>query len=67
MRQRVSFDWFHHPEMGQRIARAEADFVEGRFERTDTPDEAAALLDRWKRGGALLGDSPQTRSTSKTP
>jgi AbrB family looped-hinge helix DNA binding protein len=40
--------WFHHPEMQARIARAEADFREGRFTRTETPEEAQVLLDALK-------------------
>jgi len=40
--------WFHHPEMQARVAEAEADFREGRFTRTETPDEAQAHLDRLK-------------------
>jgi bifunctional DNA-binding transcriptional regulator/antitoxin component of YhaV-PrlF toxin-antitoxin module len=40
--------WFHHPEMQSRIAEAEAEFHEGRFTRTETPDEAQAYLDRLK-------------------
>src|SRR3954453_22111365 len=42
--------WFHHPEMQARIAEAEADFREGRFTVTDTPEEAQAYLDSLKRG-----------------
>jgi AbrB family looped-hinge helix DNA binding protein len=40
--------WFHHPEMQARIAEAEADLREGRFTRTETPEEAQALLDSLK-------------------
>lgn len=40
--------WFHHPEMQQRIARAEAGFSEGRSTVTKTPEEAQAVLDRLK-------------------
>lgn len=40
--------WFHHPEMQARVAEAETDFREGRFTRTETPDEAQAYLDRLK-------------------
>jgi AbrB family looped-hinge helix DNA binding protein len=40
--------WFHHPEMQARVARAEADFREGRFTRTETLDEAQGLLDALK-------------------
>jgi AbrB family looped-hinge helix DNA binding protein len=41
--------WFHHPEMQARIARAEKDFSEGRSTRTETPEDAQALLDSLKR------------------
>lgn len=41
--------WFHHPGMQARIARAEKDFAEGRAARTETPEEAQALLDSLKR------------------
>jgi hypothetical protein len=41
--------WFHHPEMQTRVARAERDFVEGRSTRTQTPEEAQALLDSLKQ------------------
>ena len=41
--------WFHHPEMQARIACSEKDFVEGRATRTETPEEAQALLDSLKR------------------
>jgi bifunctional DNA-binding transcriptional regulator/antitoxin component of YhaV-PrlF toxin-antitoxin module len=41
--------WFHHPEVQARIAEAEGDFREGRFVRTETPDEAQAYLDSLKR------------------
>lgn len=37
--------WFHHPEMQARVAEAEADFREGRFVETKTPEEAQAYLD----------------------
>ena len=40
--------WFHHPEMQQRIARAEADFGEARSIETTTPEAAQRLLDRLK-------------------
>lgn len=40
--------WLHHPEMQARLAESEADFREGRFTRTETPDEAQAYLDRLK-------------------
>ena len=43
--------WFHHPEMQGRVARAEKDFEEGRSTRTQTPEEAQALLDSLKRSG----------------
>lgn len=41
--------WFHHPEMQERITRAESDFAEGRTTRTGTPEEAQAFLDSLKR------------------
>lgn len=40
--------WFHHPEMQQRIARAEASFAGGPATVTKTPEEAQAVLDRLK-------------------
>lgn len=40
---------FYHPEMRRRVLQAEADFVTGRFKRTDTPEEAQALLDSLKK------------------
>lgn len=40
--------WFHHPEMQERVARAEADFREGRSTHTATPDEAQQFLDSLK-------------------
>jgi bifunctional DNA-binding transcriptional regulator/antitoxin component of YhaV-PrlF toxin-antitoxin module len=41
--------WFHHPEMERRVARAEADFREGRSARVETPEEAQSFLDGLKR------------------
>ena len=41
--------WFHHPDIQARVAEAEADFREGRFTRTNTPEEAQAYLDSLKR------------------
>jgi AbrB family looped-hinge helix DNA binding protein len=41
--------WFHHPEMQKRVARAEADFSEGRVTRTKSPKEAQTFLDRLKK------------------
>lgn len=41
--------WFHRPEMQARIARSERDFAEGRSTRTETLEEAQALLDSLKR------------------
>ncbi len=41
-------DWFNHPEMRERIARAESELREGRATRTETPDEAQRLLDSLK-------------------
>jgi bifunctional DNA-binding transcriptional regulator/antitoxin component of YhaV-PrlF toxin-antitoxin module len=40
--------WFHHPEMQERIAQAEADFREGRAVYADTPEEAQQFLDSLK-------------------
>ena len=40
--------WFHHPEMQQRIARAEAALTDARSTTTGTPEAAQALLDRLK-------------------
>ncbi len=40
--------WFHHPEMQQRIMKAEASNVAGRATRTRTPEEAMAFLDGLK-------------------
>lgn len=40
--------WFHHPDMQQRVTQAEADFREGRYTRTDTPEAAQAFLDSLK-------------------
>lgn len=41
--------WFHHPEVTARVAEAEADFREGRYTRTGTPEEAQSHLDSLKR------------------
>ena len=41
--------WFHHPEMQARIGRAEEEIASGRSTRTETPDQAQALLDSLKR------------------
>ena len=40
--------WFHHPEMQQRVERAEADFREGRSTAADSPESAQAFLDQLK-------------------
>ena len=40
--------WFHHPEMQQRVRKAEADLVEGRTNVTHSVEEAMALLDSFK-------------------
>lgn len=40
--------WFHHPEMQARLRRAEEEISSGRSTRTETPDQAQALLDRLK-------------------
>jgi len=42
--------WFHHPEMQQRVAQAEADFREGRSTGVDNPEQAESLLDGLKKG-----------------
>ena len=41
--------WFYHPEMQERIKKAEASLAAGRATVTRTPDEASALLDSLKR------------------
>lgn len=41
--------WFHHPDMQARVAQAEKDFSEGRSTRTQTLEEAQALLDSLKQ------------------
>lgn len=41
--------WFHHPDMQARVARAEKDLSEGRSTRTQTLEEARALLDSLKQ------------------
>jgi AbrB family looped-hinge helix DNA binding protein len=43
--------WFHHPEVAERIARAEEELATGRSIRTETPEEAQAFLDDLKRPG----------------
>lgn len=50
--------WFHHPEMQDRMARAEADFREGRSTQAATPEEAQSFLDGLKKG--RLGDGPES-------
>jgi AbrB family looped-hinge helix DNA binding protein len=40
--------WFHHSEVQERVAEARADFREGRFTRTETPEDARAYLDQLK-------------------
>ena len=40
--------WFHHPEMQDRLRKAEADVAEGRTRVTRTATEAQALLDNLK-------------------
>jgi hypothetical protein len=47
--------WFHHPEVQAGVAEAEADFREGRFTVTDTPEDAQAYLDHLK--GHESGDA----------
>jgi hypothetical protein len=41
--------WFRHPEMQKRIGQAESDLTAGRSTRTETPEEAQALLDSLKK------------------
>lgn len=41
--------WFHHPDMQARVAKAEKEFSEGRSTRTQTLEEAQALLDSLKQ------------------
>lgn len=41
--------WFHHPEIQERIARAEEDFAAGRSTKTSSPEEAQAFLDHLKQ------------------
>lgn len=43
--------WFHHPEMQERVRRAEASISSGAAARTDSPEEAQAYLDRLKKSG----------------
>ncbi len=45
--------WFHHPEMQARLTRAEEDFDRGRSTRTETPEQAQALLDGLKKESAV--------------
>ncbi|MEO8587049.1 MAG: AbrB/MazE/SpoVT family DNA-binding domain-containing protein [Acidobacteriota bacterium] len=42
--------WFHHPEMQERIRKAEKSIVSGRGTTTRTAGEASAFLDGLKRG-----------------
>lgn len=46
---RGNASWFFHPEMQARIAEAEADLLNGRFDRTHSAEEMQQLLDSWKR------------------
>ncbi|HEY3351532.1 MAG TPA: AbrB/MazE/SpoVT family DNA-binding domain-containing protein [Thermoanaerobaculia bacterium] len=41
--------WFYHPEMQERIRKAEESIAAGRAARTRTPEEALAHLDGLKR------------------
>src|ERR1700712_3198833 len=41
--------WFHHPEMQARVRQAEEEIASGASTRTETPDQAQALLDSLKR------------------
>ena len=38
--------WFDHPEMGERIRKAEADRAKGRVDKFDSREAALAHLDR---------------------
>jgi bifunctional DNA-binding transcriptional regulator/antitoxin component of YhaV-PrlF toxin-antitoxin module len=44
--------WFHHPEVQERVERAESDLAAGRSTRTETPEEAQAFLDTLKKKSA---------------
>jgi len=44
--------WFHHPDVQERVAEAEADFAAGRSTRSATPEDAQAHLDRLKELGS---------------
>jgi len=41
--------YFHHPEMQDRVRRAEEEIASGRSTRTGNPDEAQAFLDSLKK------------------
>jgi bifunctional DNA-binding transcriptional regulator/antitoxin component of YhaV-PrlF toxin-antitoxin module len=41
--------WFYHPEMQERIRKAEASLAAGRATVTKTPEGASAFLDKLKR------------------
>lgn len=41
--------WFRHPEAQERITEAEDDFAAGRSTRTETTEDARALLDDLKK------------------
>lgn len=43
--------WFHTSAVQARIARAEADFSEGRSTRTEGPEETQRFLDSLKKKG----------------
>lgn len=40
--------WFHTPEVQARVAKAEADFREGRSSRTEGPEDTQRFLDSLK-------------------
>jgi bifunctional DNA-binding transcriptional regulator/antitoxin component of YhaV-PrlF toxin-antitoxin module len=42
--------WFHSDEVQAGVREGEADFREGRFAATESPEDAQALLDRLKQG-----------------
>lgn len=47
------------PEIQERIAEAEADFREGRYTQTETPEEAQAYLDCLKLRRSRFDPGPR--------
>lgn len=47
-RSRGNLHWFDHPQVQAGVAEAEADLLNGRSYRTNSPAEMQALLDSWK-------------------